>query len=174
MKIIVRFLKFAFIVFLGVSLSYLLVSCRGETVSEPEEVSVDIMPILPEVTISGTDYTQATLPEAFPNNELSSRFTKYYGPVYTASLKESLAGLVSITIDGMGEDGAGFTACLNSIENIKDKNYLPCAVKSAKYEGKEAWIIELNWGTSQNGLGNTAYCAVEKSSQKVLYWENCN
>lgn len=158
--------------FLGVSLSYLLVSCSNQAISNPGEVNVEIMSAMPVVTISGTDYTQASIQTGFANSEAHDRFTKAYSSVYSPSLQESIIELACITVKKLGGDRDNFTACLNSI-NIKGKNYLPCVIESAKYEGKDAWIMEFNWGYEGSGLGHIAYCALEKSSQKVLYWESC-
>lgn len=159
--------------FLGVSLSYLLASCSNQAISDPGEVNVEIMSAMPVVTITGTDYTQASIQTGFADSQTHDRFTKAYSSVYSSSLQESMIELTGITIKKLGGDGDNFTACLNSINNIKGKNYLPCVIESAKYEGKDAWILEFNWGSGDSGLGHIAYCAVEKSSQKVLYWESC-
>lgn len=159
--------------FLGVSLSYLLVSCRNQAISEPGEVNVDVMTALPAVTISGTDYTKASLQAGFANSEIHDRFNKAYSSIYTSSLQESMIELISIKVKDLGGDGDNFKACLNSINNIKDKNYLPCVIESAKFEGKDVWILEFNWGYRSGGLGHIAYCVVEKSSQNVVYWESC-
>lgn len=155
---------------LGVSLSYILVSCGGKPSSEQGVITVDIMPVLPAVSITQTNYEKDSLPISFYKPEVIKQFTSVYGATYNQSLKESMVELTGINIKNLGGDSDNFIACMNSIEFIKDIKSLPCVVESAKYDGKDAWIMLFNYGNGENDFGHTAYCAVEKSTQKTLYW----
>jgi hypothetical protein len=173
MKILVPVLKFLFVLVLGVSLSYLLTSCKSETIVESGEVNVDILSELPVVTKTANNYTAESLQNTFSHTEIHNRFTEAYKKSYTTSLKESIEGYVLIDIAKIGENPAEFTECYNSIGEFKERQCLPCMVESAKYEGKEAYIVVFNWGIGKEDLGHIAFYVIDKSTKKILDWTSC-
>lgn len=173
MKILIKILKIAFIVVLGVSLSYILTSCKNENPVQTGEISGNMINVLPAVAVSPADYNELQLQNNFGSTEIHKRFAEAYSAVYTSSLKESMVELISITVNDLGADGNNFLECINTIDNIKEKNYLPCIVESAKFNGKDSWIMVFNWGMQGEGIGHIAYCAVEKSTRNVLSYTTC-
>jgi hypothetical protein len=173
MRIIVQVIKFLFVLILGVSLSYLLTSCKNESIVEPGEIGVDVLTELPVVKITANNYDELSFQASFGSLEIHNRFTKAYRNTYTSSLKESIIGYILIDIKKNGGNAEEFTKCFNAVGEFKDNTCLPCLAESAKYQGKEVWIMVFNWGVEASDLGHIAYCAVEKSSQTILYWKNC-
>lgn len=173
MKIIVPVVKFIFVLVLGVSLSYILTSCKNETIVESGSVNVDVLTQLPVVQKTANNYTAESFETTFGHTEIHKRFTEVYKNTYTASLKESMVGYVMIDVKLMGEDPDEFVKCYESVGEFKEGTCLPCLVESAKYEGKDAYIIVFNWGLQKEDLGHIAYYAIEKSTNKVLNWTSC-
>lgn len=173
MKTLVRFIKILFLLVLGVSLSYILTSCKSESLVQPGEVSGNMLPALPQVFRTSADYTPSSLDNAFSNTEIHRRFAQTYGAVYSQSLKESIIGYVSIEVAKMGENKDVFAGCLDAISEFTSSKCLPSHVESARYEGKEAWLFLFNWGMGDEGLGHIAYYAVEKYTNKILCYVTC-
>ncbi len=173
MQIIVQVLKILIVLVLGVSLSFLLTSCKNETVVQPGEVNVDILTELPVVKKTNNNYDEISLQSAFGNTEIHGKFTEAYKNSYSSSLKESMVGYLLIDIEKIGENQSEFLKCYDAIGEFKDRKCLPCLVETAKYEGKDAFIIVFNWGISQDDLGHIAYYVIDKSTKKVLKTVSC-
>jgi len=173
MKIFVQVLEFLFILVLGVSLSFLLTSCKNETIVQPGEVNVDILTVVPVVQKTVNNYDEASLLTTFGNTEIHERFTQAYKSSYSASLKESIVGYLLIDVEKIGESPAGFMDCYNAVGEFKDGKSLPCMVESAKYNGKDAYVIVFNWGIVQDDLGHIAYYVIDKSTKEVLSHTSC-
>ncbi len=173
MKLILRFFKLAFIIILGVSLSYILTSCKSDTGVEPGIVSGDILTVLPQVTISGADYNAGSLFSYMTGSEIHSRFKKEYKDRYCESLKESIEGYIEIELEKKGEDALKFVECYNTLPHSNAGKCLPCLVESAKFNGKECFLVLFNWGMAEGDLGHYAYYAIDKSTKEILNGASC-
>lgn len=174
MKIVSRFLKFIFVLILGVSLSYLLTACKNEIIDAPlSEVNSDILTQSPIVRITSNNYDEQSLQSTFWNTEIHSRFTESYQNSYSITLKESILNYMRDEIERTGEDEQEFTECFNAIGEFKDGRCLPCLVESAKYDGKYVFIFVFNWGVAEGDLDHIAYYAVEKSTKIILKSASC-
>ena len=173
MKIIIRFIKFIFVLVLGISLSYLLTSCKEDTTTEPGNVTVDFISVLPIVSRTANDYESSAMSSNFGNLDVHRRFAQAYSSSYSASLKESVIGYMLIELRLLGGDTKEFMECYNAIGEFTTGKCLPCYAESAKYEGKDAWIIVFNWGIGDKDFGHIAYYAVDKSTKEILLHESC-
>lgn len=173
MKIVLRFFKIGFILILGVSLSYLLTSCKSSSVVEPGSVSGNMLTALPQVSVTDSDYTASSLESAMSGKEIHSRFTRDYRDKYSESLRESIVGYILIELERKGEDVKKFAECFKSLPYSESGKALPCLVESAKFNGKECYLVLFNWGIGEEDFGHYAYYAVEKSSRTILESASC-
>jgi len=169
MKILIKIIKIAFIVVLGVSLSYILTSCKNDSFVQGGNITVDIINAEPSVLITGNNYSSSSIKNIKGLAERNAAFQHAYKGKVTASLKESIEELIGITIDNSGGNGKSFRQCSVSIELAEGKDCLACFVESAKFEGKDSWIISYAHLADNSEPDNAVVFAVEKSTGKVLY-----
>jgi hypothetical protein len=77
--------------------------------------------------------------------------------------------LIGITIDNLDGNGKNFVECLGAINLAKEKDFIPCFVESAKFEGKDSWIISFAGNDAKEKADGPAIYAVEKSTGKILF-----
>jgi hypothetical protein len=147
----------------------LILGC-GDNSTEP----ADNLTKKPVVKKSSTDYNYDSFRDSFPDTSSLKRIGKAYAGIYSEEIKNELISYMKRKVKQIGEDENLFTECfgLTGCSGTASVS-LPTYAEKAKYEGKEAWIIQLVWGIDPQDLSHYKCFAFETDKMDTLDYYRC-
>ncbi len=163
---------------IGVSAFFIstLLSC-SENSTDPSGNSEEVVEEItakPTVIITSTDYNSELFRISFPKMELLQEIGAAYQKNYSNALKNQLIKYMTDKVDTLGQSVEIFNACMEVTGcKISNSVSLPTYAERAKYDGEDAWIIQLVWGVSPFDLGHYKCFAISMNSKDTLYFKRC-
>jgi hypothetical protein len=152
----------------------LLVSCDNSTESSDNSLNEVEITVKPVVIKTSTDYNSKLFRTSFPKMELLHEIGEAYQKSYSDNLKKQLISYMIEKADTLGESGEILNECIEVTGcKIESPVSLPTYAERAKYNGEDAWMIQLVWGASPFDLGHYKCFAISMVSKDTLYFKRC-
>lgn len=128
----------------------------------------------PIVVKTSINYDEQLFNSSFPQNDILNKISEAYKNHYSEKIKINLIDNVVIIVESLGENEETFLDCFE-LTGCFDANSisLPTYVEKAKFNGEDAWIIQLSWGVESSDLGHYKCFAIGINSKDTLCYAQC-
>lgn len=135
---------------IGLAIIFLFLGCNNKS-TEPED-NITVKPIIKKTSVN---YNQETLRTCLPDSASHNSMSRAYSNNYSKEVKEKLNEYIKGEVRKLGEDVnvvdiiLSKTGCKNANEYI-----LPTYLERAKYDSKDAWLIQIIYGLGVPSFGH--------------------
>ncbi len=129
---------------------------------------------LPVVTKTSSDYTLESFERSFPHSEILTAMSKAYAHKCSDEVREALIDYMKKEAADLGEDASMFDALL-TLSGCRDGEglVLPTYAERARFNGQEAWIIQVAWGYDAADFGHFKCYAFGIANKELLATYGC-
>ncbi len=146
-----------------------LISCHKDN-----PVSTDKSFSLPEVSVSGSNYTEALITARVPDSTLMATCRSAYAGRLTDSMKSVVRSTFLEKAGSLGQDTSTAAACLMATGQLEvgAVSVLYLAEK-ADYASRPCWIFEFAWGMDAADLGHYRCFVMDVATRDTLLYLTC-
>lgn len=128
----------------------------------------------PVVKSTTTNYTEAAFRTLFPEYATLSSFGNAYNGKYSDALKSAIISNIDAKAAALGLNTAILDSCISATGCMRSGEVaLPSYVEKARYSGKDAWLIQIVWGTSASDFGHYKCYAIDSATLDTLDFIRC-
>jgi len=127
---------------------------------------------IPEVVVSGKQFTRNTIGDAMINPTILEH-CEQYTIAQVVGLQNKLVAKVAAKARSLGEDGAAAEQSVKTALSILGKPSLPVYVEKARFENKRVWLVALVWNTGGPSvhLTKVSIFAIDPIKHTIVYTE---
>ena len=125
----------------------ILISCKEDSINEPEREHQYSLSILPIVEATVYNYNIDSLFNKFARPFICSNYLREYYRSYSDTTKQAVLNEVERIIDSLGLDYNNFMRCFEATGLQSDSiNVIPAFVEKGWYNNEEVWNISVAFG----------------------------
>ncbi len=151
-------------------LIFVLISGCKDNPTDPYEY----LPAKPVIKKTTYNYTAEKLRELFPDTASWNSMSRAYSNNYSEDIRTKINEYMKREVSRLGEEP-------QIIENIlcytgcrEAGNYImPVYAERARFEDKEAWIVQFTYGLGQPEFGHYKYLAYSLPNLDTLFYTSC-
>ncbi|HPI38505.1 MAG TPA: hypothetical protein PK397_11235 [Ignavibacteriaceae bacterium] len=126
------------------------------------------------VKVSDTDYNQNNFTTLFPDTSSFNSISRAYSNNYTEVRRAKLIENMKADILKLGEDATLIESILSKTGcSIRGEYILPTYAEKAKYEGKDAWLVQFIYGFGYPEFGHFKCFAFSVPDLDTLMYFGC-
>lgn len=145
-----------------------LSGCKDDKITSPQS-NADVI-----VKLSGTDYNQNSFKTLFPDTASLKNINTAYSNNYSEERKTELLSNMKIKVKELGEDVTVIEKILARAGcNMSGVYILPTYAEKAKYNGKDAWLVQFTYGLSSPDFGHFKCFALSIPDLDTLDYVGC-
>ncbi|NJD22978.1 MAG: hypothetical protein FIA82_09990 [Melioribacter sp.] len=129
------------------------------------------IPLKPEVRKSNVNYDTLSATKIFSSIQIAKEFKTRYKNIYYMKLRDKIDESILSLVESLNEDKEEFRRWYFKDYILFSMWTLPCLVESAKFMGKDVWIIEIVYG--ENDYGHYHFFIIDKKTHEHLYHNGC-
>jgi hypothetical protein len=145
-----------------------LYGCKDDKITSPQS-NAEVV-----VKVSGTDYNQNSFNTLFPDTASLKYISTAYSNNYSEERRTKLINDMKSKVRALGEDVAVIENILTRAGcNMSGVYILPTYVEKAKYNGKDAWLVQFTYGLSSPDFGHFKCFALSIPDLDTLDYAAC-
>jgi hypothetical protein len=127
----------------------LLCACEENKITDPQNIDEVV------VKVSNTDYNLNSFRAHFPDSASLHNISTAYSNNYSEERKAGLISNMKSKVTALRQDVTIIEQILTKTGcNMPGKYILPTYAEKAKYEGKDAWLIQFTYGLGNPRFGH--------------------
>jgi len=160
--------KIALITF-SILFFFFIISCNDNSTEPKDEITIK-----PIVIKSSINYNKDSFRTSFPDLDLNKNIADAYKDKYSQEIKAQMIDYMKNQVKMLGENEDTFIKCMD-LTGCKDINSisLPTYAEKAKYDGEDAWIIQLIWASRPENIGHYKCFAIGINQIDTLDFIRC-
>jgi hypothetical protein len=146
----------------------LLSGCEENKITDPQNVNGVI------VKVSNTDYNLNSFRAHFPDTTSLHNICTAYSNNYSEERKAELITNMKGKVAALGQDVTIIEQILTRTGcNTPGEYILPTYAEKAKYESKDAWLIQFTYGLGNSGFGHYKCFVFSIPNLDTLHYITC-